>query len=96
MKLVQFRWRKVANPLCAWTVVTIATCFATSTYADTTISPPNWPVVDNKANLAHDPASRVVFGQFELVLEKNTLEEFRTAIGSGEIMHQGDASESLT
>ena len=94
--MFEFQQARVTKP--AYTLVSIAlvTCFATLTYADTTTSPPNWPVVDDKTNLTQDPATRVVFGKFELILEKTTLEELRTAIGSGKITHQGDASESLT
>lgn len=69
--MVTFRWEKVSKPLLSWSILAIAMCFVTVTYADTTASPPNLAMESNdKANLAQDPVTRIY------------IEELRTDIGN--------------
>ena len=48
------------------------------------------------ANVKSDPVQPIHFGKLLLVLEKTTLADVRSALGSGAIFQNGDAGESLS
>jgi hypothetical protein len=83
-------------PSLAMALSGVALAAAAGAPAPSAFAPPSWPAGGPPAVAASDPVRPLNLGKQRVLLEVTELSDLRNAIGVGNVVHQGDGTETIS